>query len=207
MSAAMGLGPRRYVRSAAVAGDQKTYDIGKIFVISNNETGTTTIGKLWLEYDFEFFTPQNDPAPNTAPAITSFYTLNASQTFTTTVAAALNWDTLVFDPLGIGAGASGVFTPPAGVYRIEVQITGHDSANEEYTLVLAMFKNGAALSKAAGSENQIAGTGNNSFASNTLFAVVPCNGTDTFQIQCTMSGAAGTLTAAGTQCQMIVSLA
>jgi len=62
-SSMMGLGPRKYVRPCAVAGDIKTFDIGKLFVCSNNEANTNTVGKLYLSYDFEFFTPQNDPSP------------------------------------------------------------------------------------------------------------------------------------------------
>jgi len=38
-------------------------------------------------------------------------------------------------------------------------------------------------------------------------AVVPMNGTDTFQVQLTLTGAGGTLTSVADSCQLIVSLA
>lgn len=193
--AMMGLGPKKYVRPCAVAGDIKTFDVGTLAICSNNETGTSAVGKLYLEYDFEFFTPQNDPSPATTPVYTSAYSNNSSdQTFTTTVAAACLWDTLVFDPLGIGAAASGVFTPPAGCYNVRAYITCSDTSAEQFSVLAQFFKNGASLPISP----NIASIAVDSAAGNAnlevyVEAVIPCNGTDTIQLQCVLTGAAGTL--------------
>lgn len=206
VKAMMGLGPRRYVRQSNVAGDPKTFDIGTLAVCSNNETGTSAIGKLFLDYDFEFFIPQNDPNTSTAPQQTSMFALHNAQTFTTAVAAPLAFDTLVFDPLGIGSAATGVFTPPAGVYRIDCSVEFKDSSNENFNCVVHLYKNGADLTSivAATSNNLVIAGGNTNIS---LIGVVTCNGTDTFQIQVTLTGAAGTLTAEANKQALIVSLA
>lgn len=56
-------GTRKYVRSAALAPnlDIKTYDGGNFFVCTTDGTAVSW-GKLWVEYDVEFFVPQLPPA-------------------------------------------------------------------------------------------------------------------------------------------------
>jgi hypothetical protein len=208
VGAMMGLGPRRFVRQSAVAGDPKTFDVATVAICSNNETGTSTVGKLFVSYDFEFFIPQNDPSTATVPQQTSVFSLiTSNQTFTTNSAGPLQWNGIVFDPLSIGAATAGVFTPPAGVYFIHTVCGFRDTSNEAFTAVLQLFKNGASLTIADSSEIgpiSVSASGNLSLA---LIGVVPFNGTDTFQIQVTLVGAAGTLTATANQCNLIISLA
>lgn len=55
--------PEHYVRTAALATNQdvKTYDVGQLFVCTVDGTAVAW-GKLWVEYDIEFFIPQLPPA-------------------------------------------------------------------------------------------------------------------------------------------------
>jgi hypothetical protein len=55
-------GDRKYVRTAALASnlDVKTYDAGTMFVCTVDGSSTNW-GKLWVEYDVEFFKPQLPP--------------------------------------------------------------------------------------------------------------------------------------------------
>jgi hypothetical protein len=55
--------PRHYVRTAALAAnlDIKTYDCGNFFIATTDGTAVPW-GKLWVDYDVEFFIPQL-PAP------------------------------------------------------------------------------------------------------------------------------------------------
>lgn len=206
VKAMMGLGPRRFVRQSQVAGDIKTFDIGTLAVCTTNESGTAAVGKLYLDYSFEFFIPQTDPSTSTLPLYNSLMTLTNAQTFTTAVAAALSFDTLVFDPLSITIGASGVFTPPAGVYRIEYMGSFNDSASETFTAAIELQKNGANLTNRIGSQVKSA-----AISPEILFlgvcGVIPCNGTDTFQLTVTLTGAAGTLTALANKSTLVLSLA
>lgn len=57
------LGPRKFVRTGALAANQdiKLYDSGNVFVATVDGTAVSW-GKLWLEYDVEFYTPQLPPA-------------------------------------------------------------------------------------------------------------------------------------------------
>ncbi len=197
---------RRYVRNCSVAGDSKTFDIGTLAVCSNNETGTTAVGKLFLEYDFEFFIPQNDPSPSTTPLYTSMFQRAALQGYTTAVAAPLQLDAPLYDPLGLGTPATGVITPPAGAYRYHFNTTVIDSAAEVFSAVISMFKNGAALTPvqtAQTSQNEGAGTQLNL----ALSGVVTCNGTDTIQVQITLTGAAGTLQVVANTTALVLTLA
>lgn len=51
---------KRYVRSEALPAnaDIKTYDIGKFFICTVGQDNTNQIGELYVDYTFEFFTPQ-----------------------------------------------------------------------------------------------------------------------------------------------------
>lgn len=191
----MGLGPRRYVRQGNVAGDVKTFDVAKLFVSTVNETGTSAIGKLYLDYDIEFFVPQNSPSPATAPDQTYMCKKSGAQTLTTGVSTAIAWEAALFDPLGFGNASSGVFTPAAGSYRIEVSGSFADSASEAFSGTLQIFKNGAAITQTGISAFSIPsaiGAACQQFLSTK--AIVNCNGTDTVEARVTLTGAAGTLT-------------
>jgi len=209
--AMMGLGPRRFIRPCAVAGDVKTFDVGKFFLCTNNEAGTSAIGKLFVEYDFEFFEPQNSPSPATAPQGTSVFNYNNDTlVFSTGVAQNLAYDTVVFDPLGIGAPVAGVFTPPAGSYRLEAVTTSTDSVAEVFQSLTQIFKNGAyATTTNRGRVVSDFGAVNASFNEqvNINTGVVTCNGTDTIALNTTLTGAAGTLKVQNTYTNIIWSLA
>jgi len=204
--ALMGQGTYKFVRPCAVAGDIKTFDMGKLFVITNNAANTNPVGKLFLDYDFEFFQPQNLPDPSTTPQQTSFFQQNSSQTWTSTIPAPIHWDTVTFDALSIGIPASGVFTPPAGCYRVECQGSFSDTSAEAFEVQLELLKNGASFTKQIRSIQSFT-TVASGVSSLSLIGVVPCNGTDTIQVEGTLVGVAGTLTSLSGGCQLQVSLA
>lgn len=54
-----------YVRTGAVNGDRKTYDLGKIFwaTQANGAADQVIIGQLYMTYDITFYTPQPLPPP------------------------------------------------------------------------------------------------------------------------------------------------
>jgi len=203
----MALGPRRFVRQSAVAGDIKTFDVGKLFVCSNNASGSPTFGKLFLEYDVEFFIPQSSPNTDTAPLSTSLFTRATNQSFTSGVAAPIQYATSNFDPLSIGPAAAGVFTPPAGCYKISTSVSAADNANEVFIAQLSLFKNGAALSNAVGMETISAGSADGAISCLSLEGILPMNGSDTFQVQCTLTGNAGALDIQAGLAQLVISLA
>lgn len=62
-AAMFSMGPKKFIRTgAAPAGsDLKTYDAGQLFVCTVDGTAVNW-GKLWVEYDVTFYTPQLPPA-------------------------------------------------------------------------------------------------------------------------------------------------
>jgi hypothetical protein len=205
------LGPRRYVRPCNIAGDIKTFDVGTMFICTNNVTTTPTIGKLFVEYDFEFFTPQNSPSGATAPQQSSWYFIAILQTLTTATPVAVNFASTgkIFDPLGVGVPVTGTFTPAAGVYKVEAAITVLDSSAEQLAVLLKMQKNGANLTVPSNIQYQtiVDGTTSSTGVTQMWMGLVTANGTDTFDLLITATGTAGTLTIPAGNASVIWSLA
>lgn len=121
--AMMTPGPRKFIRGALVASDIKTYDVGVVHIASNNCTDTSPIGKLWIEYDFEFFVPQNSPSIGVSPSRLSVTSSSSGQSLTTATQAVLDFPAFSAgdNPLGIGFdNSTNVFTMPRGYFRIMV---------------------------------------------------------------------------------------
>jgi hypothetical protein len=57
------LGPKKYVRSVALAAnlDLKTYDAGNVFICTVDSAAAAGWGKIWVEYDVTFYSPQVNP--------------------------------------------------------------------------------------------------------------------------------------------------
>jgi len=209
MSAAMGLGPRKYVRPCAIAGDIKTFDVAKVFVGTVNNTGASAVGKIFIEYDFEFFVPQNSPSPATAPNSTSMALLNGNSVFVNGATGGLPLQNIVFDPLGFfgTVAAPGVWVPPAGTYRVEAQVSSFDSnALELFQMQLQFLKNGANVPNGA-LVSKTTTINNANPISLTLLGVITCSGSDTLSLAVTLQGPTGVLSVLGGFCQMLVSLA
>jgi len=208
VNAMFPVGPRKQVRTAAVAGDISIYDAGRMFVCVTGEADASAIGKLWVDYDVELFVPQNSSAFSLGPTQTSMFTIGSAQTLTTTVPTVVDVDELVYDPLGIGSSAAGVFTPPAGTYLVSGYMAFNDSANENFSAVLTVFKNGAALrTESSSARMTISGASTGDSVTLPISDIVTCNGTDTVSFVATLTGAAGTLTVTQTGVSLIWKLA
>jgi hypothetical protein len=167
-----------------------------MFIGSNDQTGTTKVGKVWVEYDIELFVPQLSPGESLGPSRTAYYA-NTTQTVTTAVEANLNFTTATFDSLGFGAGTAGSFTPPAGTYQVQVQTTCFNSVLEVTQFILLLRKNSGALAPTVRSQVHFdAGStpSNLPVAPLSLSGIVTCNGTDTFDVRAVVTAATGTLT-------------
>lgn len=198
---------RKYVRTSAIAGDIKTYDVGKIHVITNNAAAAGAFGKLYLEYDIEFFVPKSSPSDYTVSQGTSTFARSTVQNLVTATPVAVAYDVSAFDPLNIGIPVAGVFTPPAGCYRVWASLTLSDSVNELLLGNLLLYKNGAPLAIPIASIARSAGTASGELLSLSLNGIISMNGSDTFQIQTSATGAAGALTIYDDSSQLMISLA
>lgn len=108
---------RKYLRTSAVpvGTDVKLYDCGNFFVGTTGGASTDAIGKLYVEYDVEFFIPQKTGG---SAAGISFSYKQASQTI-----SGSNY--LFASPTAIIPAATapiaGVFTLPAGNWMIALR--------------------------------------------------------------------------------------
>jgi hypothetical protein len=187
------MGPRKYVRTAEVPGSKKVYDAGNLWLCTVEEVGTDAIGKLWVEYDVELFIPQTVNSAGQAESSSVYSITTAGQTLATGVAEPVEWET-VDDGLGFGVFATGVVAPPKGKYLMWGHLTCQDTSAEQLALTIYPFKNGAGLPPPGSMGSACVLTlPANGYVCVPFHFCVDCNGTDTFQLQVTATGAAGTL--------------
>jgi hypothetical protein len=186
------IGPRKYVRIAAVAGDIKTYDVGNMFVGVEGAT-TNTIGKLYVEYDVEFFDRIVVPSA-AASAATSFFNITG-QTLTSTVRANLAFSAGA-NPLGAtvsSTGAGDAILLPAGSYLVTIILNVADSVGEVFTSLLQTYSSPANLLAATSIiSNSPNGTVENSQLVQQFNFIA--DGVVTLLPELTLTGATGTLT-------------
>jgi len=200
-----------FVRTGPIGNkDIKTYDMGNCHVIAVDGS-VTNWSKMWIEYDIEFFGANPVIDGNVSPSSTqvSWSTLATQETFVSATPKAVVFDSAGSDPLSIGSGPAGIYTPTApGVYRISSTCSFRDSSNEAFTCQLEVYKNGAALVPPMKVSSFFNSTGGAGYGPSVhVEGIVACNGTtDTFAVMATLTGAAGTLTAPAALSQLLVSM-
>lgn len=204
VDAMFGVGPRKYVRASAVAGaDMKTYDCGTMHVCVVGQADSSAIGKLWVDYDVEFFVPQtNQSGVASNPSQFAQFNLSANQSLTTATAATLGFDETVTNNLSI-TNSTGVFTLPLGNWEIYVEASGSGGTAALQTLRLDLEKNSAALSPVpcfSVCTNGSTGTGEVIRCS--LNGFISSSGSDTARVRITFTSTTGTLVAALDQCRI-----
>jgi hypothetical protein len=179
------------VRCGPVAGDLSLYDGCSVSVATLDGANTNGIGILLVHYVVELISPQTSPS-TPKPTTASVYKQTGSQSFTTSTEASVTWGTELVDGLGISYD-SGVFTLPCGAFKVSGNLTFSDSAGETLTVSVNHKKNGATMSPAQADKLKIAVPAGGSV--NVPFTVyITSDGDDTYQVDATLIGAAGTLT-------------
>jgi hypothetical protein len=191
------LGPRKFVRSSAVAyADYKAYDAGKLHMCVTEQDNTDNVGKLWVEYEVELFVPQNESSPPTLvqSSVARFY-LGANQLMASTVAATVGIDATSFNGLGITLNA-GVFTLPKGNYEVQAHYVGNDSANESLTVTGEILSGANVIAAGTQGPLTVASAGNLSLF---LVGYVASDGSTTVRLRAALTGASGALLLIGTE--------
>jgi hypothetical protein len=196
------LGPRKYVKpSANVFGDIKTFDCGNLHVFTNNELSNATIGKLFVHYEVELYTPFNGPFYSTQPSQVSLFRSSISTSYTTGIETLVNFDTVQYNPLAIVVASGAQFTPPPGVYKVTVNVTVQDAINENLSVVLRLKQDNALLW--TGDETQADSATTTSvlpmvsLSWSNIFAV---NGANVITATVVCTGAAGVLSSQAGKC-------
>jgi len=201
------LGPRKFIRTSAVAGDPKTYDCGQFHICTNNiSVVSAAIGKLFVDYEVEFFVPQLNPRTENSPTVTSYFDYNTSQPIVSGVEKLVSfgringWDPLRIFPLSSSVEA--VFTPPAGCYRIYFSANLKVTINALNSYQIYFLKDGAISPAAIFSDGYI-----NPFSSLAQHeAILSFNGDETLAVALVVTAAAsGTLSL--NEAMLILSLA
>lgn len=198
------MGPRKFVRSSMVAGDPRTYDAGTFYLCTVEEVGANAIGKLWVSYDVELYIPQLAASAPTATSASFFQNTAGVQALATGVAESVEFGDTIVDGLRIGDATVGVYTPPAGSYLIQAELDIDDDTAEQLTVSLFLYKNGAPMtipvtSREADKEVSAGGSFHMS-----IQGYLSMNGTDTFAVWVSATGAAGTLTVMGRSARLLV---
>jgi len=189
-------GRRKLVRDGVVATTRQDYDMCNLSLATVNNGTTSEIGLLKVKYKIDFFIRQRS-IDTVVSSRTSSFNLSADQTLTTATPATIVFnEALGSNALGI-TNSSGVFTLPKGAYKISVDAVYWDSANEEFTVAHRAYKNGAATSPPQLMQSRSAGTASGPIAPISQTAYITSDGTDTFEVKSTLTGAAGTLKAMG----------
>lgn len=206
VSAMFALGPRKQVRAANVGAALGLYDCATVYLCTSGQANTSAVGDFWFDYDIEFFVPENSPAVAAgAPFIatptsvlswttpTSFTSGNAtSQTGVSTASAGISGGS---DGLNLALTFSaGAFTPPRGAYLVRFMGSFNDTANEGFTAILSILRNGSVVQFA-----KALTTGPGSLNPSVQFALGFNGTTDTLSFQITLTGASGTLTITSSQ--------
>ena len=189
-------GRRKLVRDGVVATTRQDYDMCNLSLATVNNGTTNEIGLLKVKYKIDFFIRQRS-IDTVVSSRTSSFNLSADQTLATTVP-----ETIVFDEaLGSNAlgitNTAGVFTLPKGAYKISVNAVYWDSANEEFTIAHRAYKNSSATTPPQLMQSRVNGTASGPIAPIAQVVYITSNGTDTFEVTSTLTGAAGTLKVMG----------
>jgi len=197
----------KYIRTGPIPVDEdiKTFDGGNLWVCTIGQVGAGLVGELHARYNFRCTKPTllNPPQGGLLPLATaSEFLLAAPQSFVNGTPANLGFDTVVVDGIKIGLPVAGVFTPPAGYYKVTLKTLFKDTSAESFVDSIVLFKNGAATVPEVQSAASGASIANQLLADG-LQWVGAVSGSDTLSFNVTLEGAAGTLTAPGAYCTAV----
>jgi hypothetical protein len=200
------IGPRKQIRSVNVAGDKSVYDGGRLFICVVGEDSSDGIGKLWVDYDVEFFVPQSTVSQALGPTRTSEFSRDTALTITTATLTPFNFSVTDYDPLNIGDCAAGIFTPPAGCYRIQGHISVQDDTQEAFSASCYIYQDGVNTGQTSYFTG-FSGAAVQQAYCLPIDGIVTCDGTTTFSIVLNLAGAAGALTYVTGTATLLISLA
>jgi len=201
-------GPK-YTRPGNLPGgaDIKTYDIGLLNIAgAGNTDSVTKLGELHVRYRGYFLKPvlsQTVSAPLNNQ-VSFFGTGSTPQPLTTSVETQLTFagslsqpPTANFNGLNIG-NTGGTFTPPSGNYIIDTGCQFINGSATTLAAILTIQKNGVNLTAVDSPtfEALLAAGISDVFMNQSAYVV--CNGTDTINVDATMMGTGGGLSASAT---------
>lgn len=116
---AFSVGNRKFIRDGVVVGNLTTYDTCKFYASTIGMiAGAAVVGKLWVDYDIEFFVPQTKTGPLRAPSCVALFYNDAPQSLGSLVNFA-EFDTVIYNALGITQPSNHTFNLQPGYYCVD----------------------------------------------------------------------------------------
>ncbi len=187
-------GNRKYVRSGPVRGsDLRLFDAGQFFLVTTGMDNTDAVGKLWVEYDVEFFQPQVASSQNPQDATqSSSYSRSSNQIMISNSPTDIIWNQSSDDALGFGApGAS--FVVPKGNFLVMVSVCVFDDTSEAFSADLEILKDGVLIPGGSAGGLVAASGGAGEIVCLTANGFFSSDGTNVLAVSLTLIGAAGSL--------------
>jgi hypothetical protein len=187
------------VRCGPVGGSLKFSDGASLLIATEDCADSSEVGKIYLSYDIELSSPQTEPGTKVSRS-TATWRLASDQTFTSTVAADLNFDTVADNGLGL-TEVGGVFTLPCAQYLITLTTRFYDTSGETLSSVIDLYIDGVTASPGQCARESLAVVATGSYQMTRQFRV-DSTGSNTCSFRTTLTGAAGTLSAIA-DCTMV----
>lgn len=188
------MGPKKFTRTVNIGGsDQKTYDCGNFYICTDGMTGTSMVGKLWVNYSVELYVPQiNNPVAPLSKDIAMFKS-NALTTLPTAIDTMIELSDIVYNPLGVTNNTT-AFVLPKGMYDVNCDCSISDDTAEALYGYVKIMLDGLEIPNSKSSYNQTtAGAGLEKTIHSQAF--VPSDGTGYISLVAKAIGAAGNLRA------------
>ena len=203
-SAMHGTMARKFIRDSEVPNSLKNYDAGIFYMGTTEQDNADNIGKLWVDYDVEFFIPQKITATPAARSHSYYDVHTAAITLVTATPTNILWEEIT-NPLSVIFSA-GNFTLAKGAWLLRGEITISDTNAELLTALIRVFYDGATLTIPQSVESEFTMTAAGSVVMPFCFYVV-ADGTKLTNFKCTLTGAAGALTLVQYMCHLAICVA
>jgi hypothetical protein len=195
MKAMFATGPRKFIRQANVATDRHSYDGGTLHISTIGMAASSVVGRLYANYDIEFFKPKTGNYSETLiPTTVSSFIGTAASGLTSGSATIINvsFGADSSDVLSVGSDVGGYWTPAAGSYLLTSHFQFQCSSTQEIDITYQWRKNNTPIGINQGTNVPIAVASAANKANITTSVVVSCSGTDVLSCfaNCTFSGTA-----------------
>lgn len=142
------MGPKKQVRYFNIPGDLNVYDVGNLYVCTKGQLDATEIGKLWVDYEVEFYIPQSTPI-TPYPRDMTIVTMTPSALTPADGVSEIAW--LPLDPvtnpldLSLDSKTSTQITLPKGAYSIGISTHIGTTSDATATLDVDPHLNGVSI--------------------------------------------------------------
>jgi hypothetical protein len=194
----------KWTRCGPLGTDLINYDVGTLVVAAQDMAATGKVGLVEIHYEVEFRHYHLEPvAP--IPKSLAIINLNKTQSVVSGTEETIQFNESVIDGIGVSNDMDNwELTLPCGQYIIRCEVNGEDSGvTESFSLDFDLQKNDANLDPRVRSK-VVATVSNPGFLYGAATGYVVSDGSDTFRVVVTLTGATGTLTLPIDQSRIVI---